>query len=152
MTSQKSSQTTSSQTVRLQNDYGADYWVRNSQERRVRLCFCSPGVVHTYIASQHSTAGRGLFAGLQDVKHYNVDHGWARRKSGDAKTGLLGSIWSRYVHGCTCQSDEFCTNRLQLPWGIVPPSDSIIALDKEWERIFEAYIQGILSEGVGVSK
>ncbi|KAJ5971355.1 uncharacterized protein N7479_001273 [Penicillium vulpinum] len=69
---------TDSEHARLQNDYGADYWVRAS-------------------ATQHrrATAGRGLFAGLQDVKHYNVDHGWARRKSESAPPGILGSLWSR---------------------------------------------------------
>ncbi|KAJ5591908.1 uncharacterized protein N7459_002277, partial [Penicillium hispanicum] len=67
----------SSQHARLQNDFGADYWVRNKEEHR------------------RATAGRGLFAGLQDVKHYNVDHGWARRSSGDSQMGLLGSLWNR---------------------------------------------------------
>ncbi|KAJ5290947.1 hypothetical protein N7478_000198 [Penicillium angulare] len=67
--------------ARLQNDFGADYWVRTQQEHR------------------HATAGRGLFAGLQDVKHYNVDQGWARRKSGDAQTGFFGSIISRFIGG-----------------------------------------------------
>ncbi|CDM33050.1 hypothetical protein DTO013E5_5755 [Penicillium roqueforti] len=66
-----------SEHARLQNDYGADYWVRNGQEHR------------------RATGGRGLFAGLQDVKHYNVDHGWARRKSETEQPGILGSIWSR---------------------------------------------------------
>ncbi|KAJ5875262.1 uncharacterized protein N7473_012609 [Penicillium subrubescens] len=70
-----------SKTARLQNDFGADYWVRNKETHR------------------QATAGRGLFAGLQDVKHYNVDHGWARRKSGDAQTGLFGSLWNRFVGG-----------------------------------------------------
>ncbi|KAJ5698663.1 hypothetical protein N7462_000668 [Penicillium macrosclerotiorum] len=75
-----SSTTKSSQSARLQNDFGADYWIRNpSQEHR------------------HATAGRGLFAGLQDVKQYNVDNGWARRKSGDMQSGLFGSLWSKYV-------------------------------------------------------
>lgn len=46
---------------------------------------------------KRATGGRGLFAGLQDVKHYNVDHGWARRKSETEQPGILGSIWSRYV-------------------------------------------------------
>ncbi|KAJ5547250.1 hypothetical protein N7494_004835 [Penicillium frequentans] len=72
---------TDSEHARLQNDFGADYWIRNQQEHR------------------HSTAGRGLFAGLQDVKSYNVDNGWARRKSGDVQTGLFGSIWNRFVGG-----------------------------------------------------
>lgn len=31
------------------------------------------------------------------MKHYNVDHGWARRKSETEQPGILGSIWSRYV-------------------------------------------------------
>ncbi|KOS47726.1 hypothetical protein ACN38_g1359 [Penicillium nordicum] len=42
-----------------------------------------------------ATAGRGLFAGLQDVKHYNVESGWAKRKSETAQPGILGSLWSR---------------------------------------------------------
>ncbi|KAJ6006758.1 hypothetical protein N7451_004702 [Penicillium sp. IBT 35674x] len=72
---------TDSEHARLQNDFGADYWIRNAQEHR------------------HATAGRGLFAGLQDVKSYNVDNGWARRKSGDVQTGLFGSLWNRFVGG-----------------------------------------------------
>ncbi|OQE91112.1 hypothetical protein PENNAL_c0010G00767 [Penicillium nalgiovense] len=72
------SRTTDSEHARLQNDYGADYWVRNSAQEHRR-----------------ATAGRGLFAGLQDVKHYNVDHGWARRKSETPQPGIFGSLWSR---------------------------------------------------------
>ncbi|KAJ5999993.1 hypothetical protein N7481_000402 [Penicillium waksmanii] len=67
--------------ARLQNDFGADYWVRNPDKEHRR-----------------STAGRGLFAGLQDTKHYNVDHGWARRKSEDSPS-LLASIFSRFTGG-----------------------------------------------------
>ncbi|KAJ5818801.1 hypothetical protein N7474_004392 [Penicillium riverlandense] len=67
---------------RLQNEYGADLWTR------------SPSTEY-----RHSTAGRGLFAGLQDVKHYTVENGWARRKSGEAPSGLLNSLWSRVTGG-----------------------------------------------------
>ncbi|KAF7712805.1 Uncharacterized protein PECH_002611 [Penicillium ucsense] len=74
-----SAQDQTSKSARLQNDYGADYWIRNKETHR------------------HATAGRGLFAGLQDVKSYNVEQGWARRKSGDSQTGLLGSIWNRFI-------------------------------------------------------
>ncbi|KAF9894620.1 hypothetical protein FE257_006508 [Aspergillus nanangensis] len=67
---------------RLQNDYGADLWVRDGHRRH------------------HSTQGRGLFAGLQDVKSYNVDNGFAKRKSsGDAQSGLWGFIYSRVFGG-----------------------------------------------------
>jgi hypothetical protein len=45
---------------------------------------------------QHPTAGRGLFAGLQDMKKYNVEHGWAKRNA-DASTGLGGWLWNKYV-------------------------------------------------------
>ncbi|KAJ5899986.1 hypothetical protein N7495_004730 [Penicillium taxi] len=55
---------------RQQNNFGADLW--------------------------HNTAGRGLFAGLQDTKKYNVDHGWARREQGE-QPGLIATIWRRYV-------------------------------------------------------
>lgn len=91
-----------SQKARLQNDYGADYWVRNSQEKRVRFPKALLPCSILTEPHQHSTAGRGLFAGLQDVKHYNVDHGWARRKPGDSQTGLFGSLWSRYVDESSC--------------------------------------------------
>ncbi|KAJ5555698.1 hypothetical protein N7535_008132 [Penicillium sp. DV-2018c] len=80
MTNPKSTTTDANSHARLQNDYGADYWIRNGEEHR------------------RATAGRGLFAGLQDVKHYNVERGWARRKSGDERVGLLGAIWHRWVY------------------------------------------------------
>ncbi|KAJ5328842.1 hypothetical protein N7452_009232 [Penicillium brevicompactum] len=66
-----------SEHTRLQNEFGADHWVRNPAAEYRR-----------------PTLGRGLFAGLQDTKHYNVENGWARRKS-DPQPGLLGSLWSR---------------------------------------------------------
>ncbi|KKK23715.1 hypothetical protein AOCH_006791, partial [Aspergillus ochraceoroseus] len=49
----------SSSSSRTQNDFGADLWVRSGTKPH-----------------RHPTAGRGLFAGLQDVKHYNVESGW----------------------------------------------------------------------------
>lgn len=76
----KMTQSSSSSSSRLQNDFGADLWVRSGTERR------------------HPTAGRGLFAGLQDVKHYNVDHGWAKR-SQDQPQGLFSFLWSRFTGG-----------------------------------------------------
>ncbi|KAJ5660440.1 hypothetical protein N7507_006891 [Penicillium longicatenatum] len=89
-----------SEHARLQNDFGADYWIRNQQEHRVGFLFSySTEHVGLMISVQHATAGRGLFAGLQDVKSYNVDSGWARRKSGDAQTGLFGSFLSRFLGG-----------------------------------------------------
>ncbi|KAJ5781116.1 hypothetical protein N7457_006276 [Penicillium paradoxum] len=66
-----------SEHARLQNDYGADYWVRQSAQQHRR-----------------ATAGRGLFAGLQDVKHYNVESGWAARRPGE-QPGFLASLWTR---------------------------------------------------------
>ncbi|XHG03367.1 hypothetical protein AWENTII_006677 [Aspergillus wentii] len=62
-----------SKTSRPQNDFGSDLWVRNEQQHR------------------HATSGRGLFAGLQDVKQYNVDHGWAKR-TGEESAGLWGVV------------------------------------------------------------
>jgi hypothetical protein len=90
---------TTSEHARLQNDFGADYWVRSAQEHRVstslipHLILPHPYNILTYV--QRATAGRGLFAGLQDTKRYNVESGWARRKSTDSQTGFLGSIWGR---------------------------------------------------------
>ncbi|KAB8273200.1 hypothetical protein BDV30DRAFT_238851 [Aspergillus minisclerotigenes] len=63
--------------ARLQNDFGADLWVKNQAQAR------------------HATAGRGLFAGLQDVKHYNVENGWAKRTAANEQPGLIGLLWSR---------------------------------------------------------
>ncbi|RLM00689.1 hypothetical protein CFD26_104989 [Aspergillus turcosus] len=76
--------TESESSSRLKNDYGADLWVRSGADRR------------------HPTAGRGLFAGLQDVKHYNVDHGWAKRSEGQSQgqsQGLFSFLWSRFTGG-----------------------------------------------------
>ncbi|KAF7591490.1 hypothetical protein BBP40_001479 [Aspergillus hancockii] len=66
--------------ARLQNDFGADMWVKNQ----------TPG--------RQATRGRGLFAGLQDVKHYNVDQGWAKRTASDEQPGLIGLLWNRLVY------------------------------------------------------
>lgn len=38
-----------------------------------------------------------MFAGLQDVKHYNVDHGWAKRDE-TPQSGLVAFLWNRYVY------------------------------------------------------
>lgn len=43
---------------------------------------------------KHPTAGRGLFAGLQDVKQYNVDSGWAKRGN-EEPSGLFGFLYNR---------------------------------------------------------
>jgi hypothetical protein len=66
-------------------------------------------------STQRATAGRGLFAGLQDTKHYNVESGWARRKSTDSQTGFLGSIWGRYVFTLFPYSLIF-TDSFQAHW------------------------------------
>ncbi|PYI01839.1 hypothetical protein BO78DRAFT_401040 [Aspergillus sclerotiicarbonarius CBS 121057] len=71
--------TTTTSSARLQNDFGADLWVKNTPKR-------------------HPTAGRGLFAGLQDTKSYNVDSGWAKRSAGDNQ-GFFASLLSRFVGG-----------------------------------------------------
>ncbi|KAL4969408.1 uncharacterized protein BDV14DRAFT_196224 [Aspergillus stella-maris] len=65
----------------LKNDFGADLWVKK-------------GTVDT----RHPTAGRGLFAGLQDQKQYNVGDGWAKRNA-DASTGFLGWVWNKVFGG-----------------------------------------------------
>ncbi|KAL4752165.1 hypothetical protein BDW72DRAFT_192301 [Aspergillus terricola var. indicus] len=65
--------------ARAQNDFGTNLWVRQGT-----------------VEHRHPTAGRGLFAGLQDTKKYNVDHGWAKRNA-DASTGLAGWLWNKYV-------------------------------------------------------
>ncbi|PKY07080.1 hypothetical protein P168DRAFT_324533 [Aspergillus campestris IBT 28561] len=72
---------TKSTQTRLQNDFGADLWVRQST-----------------VQGRHATSGRGLFAGLQDVKQYNVENGFAARGEGHG-TGLVGFLWSRIMGG-----------------------------------------------------
>ncbi|KAL4893270.1 hypothetical protein BDV59DRAFT_201859 [Aspergillus ambiguus] len=71
-----------SSSSRLQNDFGADLWVRESEHKK-----------------HHPTTGRGLFAGLQDVKSYNVDNGWAKRRPSETQSGLWNFLTSRYVIG-----------------------------------------------------
>ncbi|OJJ63068.1 hypothetical protein ASPSYDRAFT_86712 [Aspergillus sydowii CBS 593.65] len=78
MTETKTQSTSNS---RLQNDFGADLWVRKSTA-----------------PTRHPTAGRGLFAGLQDTKSYNVDSGWAKR-SHDESAGLFGWLYNRIFGG-----------------------------------------------------
>ncbi|RDK44350.1 hypothetical protein M752DRAFT_274711 [Aspergillus phoenicis ATCC 13157] len=73
------STTTTTSSARLQNDFGADLWVKNPPKH-------------------HPTAGRGLFAGLQDTKNYNVESGWAKRSNVESQ-GLLGSLLSRFIGG-----------------------------------------------------
>ncbi|ODM21483.1 hypothetical protein SI65_02327 [Aspergillus cristatus] len=63
------------------NDYGSDLWIRDSQAQ-----------------TRRPTSGRGLFAGLQDVKHYNVESGWAKRSVRDENPGILGFL-GRWVWG-----------------------------------------------------
>ncbi|CAI7609991.1 unnamed protein product [Penicillium bialowiezense] len=89
-----STKTTGSSPVRLQNEFGADHWVRNPAAE-YRVSSTSPGFESMTDIPKRPTMGRGLFAGLQDTKHYNVENGWARRKSTDSQTGILGSLWSR---------------------------------------------------------
>ncbi|KAL4883787.1 hypothetical protein BJY04DRAFT_184397 [Aspergillus karnatakaensis] len=67
--------------ARTQNDFGADLWVRKAS-----------------VEKRHPTAGRGLFAGLQDTKHYHVDNGWAKRDP-YAQPGFFGSLFSRIFGG-----------------------------------------------------
>ncbi|KUL86464.1 hypothetical protein ZTR_08097 [Talaromyces verruculosus] len=43
---------------------GMNYWVRSNSPTQ---------------STRRNAAGRGLFSGLQDTKHYNVDGGWAGR-------------------------------------------------------------------------
>ncbi|BCS03677.1 uncharacterized protein AKAW2_70555S [Aspergillus luchuensis] len=68
-----------SSSARLQNDFGADLWVKNRPKH-------------------HPTAGRGLFAGLQDTKNYNVESGWAKRSTAESQ-GFLGGLLSRFIGG-----------------------------------------------------
>lgn len=64
---------------------GMNYWVRSNPTQSTR----------------RNAAGRGLFSGLQDTKHYNVDGGWAGRHVVDedvhgGNSSLLG-WFSGYV-------------------------------------------------------
>ncbi|TQB75467.1 hypothetical protein MPDQ_002760 [Monascus purpureus] len=63
-----------------QNEFGADLWIKDPKPHRA------------------PTQGRGMFAGLQDVKHYNVDHGWAKRDE-TPQSGLVAFLWNRIFGG-----------------------------------------------------
>ncbi|KAL3478961.1 hypothetical protein BJX99DRAFT_255964 [Aspergillus californicus] len=77
-TKPKPKSTSTSSGPRLQNDFGADLWVRKGET-----------------AKHHApTAGRGLFAGLQDQKQYTVQDGWAKRNPREAP-GLFNMLFSR---------------------------------------------------------
>ncbi|KAL2009533.1 hypothetical protein VTN00DRAFT_5340 [Thermoascus crustaceus] len=67
--------TQSTRNSRMQNEFGADLWIRDPNNHR------------------QPTAGRGLFAGLQDVKHYNVERGWAKREP-DTRQGFFASVFN----------------------------------------------------------
>ncbi|KAL4803026.1 hypothetical protein BDV18DRAFT_146127 [Aspergillus unguis] len=75
----QSKQTQPKSTTHYQNDFGADLWIRQGTNPH-----------------RAPTAGRGLFAGLQDTKNYNVDSGWAKRSSGEE--GLGSWLWNKYVY------------------------------------------------------
>lgn len=87
----KSTTTTSS--ARLQNDFGADLWVKNPP-KHVSIYLSASYSYLTNKKMKHPTAGRGLFAGLQDTKNYNVESGWAKRSNVESQ-GFLGSLLSR---------------------------------------------------------
>ncbi|KAL2818106.1 hypothetical protein BJX63DRAFT_429426 [Aspergillus granulosus] len=72
--------TSSTSTSNRPNDFGSDLWVRKGTT-----------------PSRHPTAGRGLFAGLQDQKHYQVDSGWAKRDN--EAPGLFAGLFSRIFGG-----------------------------------------------------
>lgn len=63
-----------------------NYWVRSNSPTQ---------------STRRNAAGRGLFSGLQDTKHYNVDGGWAGRHVVDedrhANNGSLFGWFSGYV-------------------------------------------------------
>lgn len=65
---------------------GMNYWVRSNSPTQ---------------STRRNAAGRGLFSGLQDTKHYNVDGGWAGRHVVDedrhANNGSLFGWFSGYV-------------------------------------------------------
>ncbi|KAL2862009.1 hypothetical protein BJX68DRAFT_223643 [Aspergillus pseudodeflectus] len=70
----------STTTTTRPNDFGSDLWVRKGT-----------------VEKRHPTAGRGLFAGLQDQKHYHVDSGWAKRDY--EAPGLFATLFNRIFGG-----------------------------------------------------
>ncbi|KAE8552239.1 hypothetical protein EYB25_006133 [Talaromyces marneffei] len=68
---------------------GINYWVRSTSPTQ---------------GTRRHAAGRGLFSGLQDMKHYNVDGGWAGRHvvdedvHGHNNASLLGWL-SGFISG-----------------------------------------------------
>ncbi|KAJ9303147.1 hypothetical protein DTO271G3_521 [Paecilomyces variotii] len=66
-------------TAKRQNEFGADLWVKDQSK--------------TY---RRPTGGRGMFAGLQDAKHYNVEGGWAKRAP-DERPGFFSWLYNRIL-------------------------------------------------------
>lgn len=97
--SSKTAQTAAQSAKRLQNEFGADLWVKD-QQKTYRVCGLSyPDLVHLVHEAnntllQHRTGGRGMFAGLQDSKHYDVDSGWAKRAE-ETQPGFFGWLYNR---------------------------------------------------------
>lgn len=61
---------------------GMNYWVRTNSPTQ---------------SARRNASGRGLFSGLQDVKHYNVEGGWAGRQVvDDGQSSWFGWI-GRFV-------------------------------------------------------
>lgn len=62
-------------------DHTENYWVRDPST-----------------PARRNAAGRGLFSGLQDMKRYNVERGWAKRHYEDesqSNGGILSWLWRR---------------------------------------------------------
>lgn len=65
---------------------GMNYWVRSASPTQ---------------STRRNAAGRGLFSGLQDTKHYNVDSGWAGRQvvedGANSQSWPVLGWWAGYV-------------------------------------------------------
>ncbi|KAJ9197307.1 hypothetical protein DTO164E3_5740 [Paecilomyces variotii] len=70
---------TAAKSAKRQNEFGADLWVKDQSK--------------TY---RHPTGGRGMFAGLQDAKHYNVEGGWAKRAP-EERPGFFSWLYNRIL-------------------------------------------------------
>ncbi|GAD94242.1 hypothetical protein AOR_1_1018174 [Paecilomyces variotii No. 5] len=75
----RTAQSAAQSAKRVQNEFGSDLWVKDPSK--------------TY---RHSTGGRGMFAGLQDAKHYNVEEGWARRAP-ENRPGFFSWLYNRIL-------------------------------------------------------
>ncbi|RWQ99991.1 hypothetical protein C8Q69DRAFT_44287 [Paecilomyces variotii] len=108
---------TAAKSAKRQNEFGADLWVKDQSK--------------TY---RHPTGGRGMFAGLQDAKHYNVEGGWAKRAP-DERPGFFSWLYNRIR-----------LHQRRPPWLTRPAPDDLRLLEWIFDGLIWKYALHCFSE------